>query len=157
MGTIEERKKNDDLVDKLVELSANGNEDAKKYLSSFAYVTRVFDDLIDKDYPVSDNQICRAFFILMGGLWTNPFFVRNSRLLIPLHIVSVNAFMDANIWAEDEDKLKKIYAHVIKDFVNEILGMVAFLTGGYNHMRKVSLEVRDLFIEDLKEDVGIKI
>lgn len=157
MGTIDERKMNDDLVDTLVELSSNGNKEAKNYLSLFAYVIRVFDDLIDKDYPVSDAQICRAFFILMAELWMNPFFLRNHRLLIPLHIASVNAFMDSNVWLQDKDELKKMYAHVIKDFVNEILGMVAFLTGGYNHMRNVSLKMRELFIEDPQQDAGIKI
>jgi len=105
MGTVAERKANDIIVDEMVELCANGNKDAARYLSEFAYVCRIFDDLIDKDYPVSNEQICRAFFILMAGLWLNPFFLRNSRLLIPLHVVSVNAFMDSNVWAESYDKL----------------------------------------------------
>ena len=149
MGTIEERKENDIKVDEMIGLCANGNKDAEQYLSEFAYVCRVFDDLIDKDYPVSDEQICRAFFILMAGLWLNPFFLRNSRLLIPLHIASVNAFMDSNVWEESNDKLKKIYAHVVKDFVNELLGVVAFLTGGYGHMRNISLKMRESFLEEI--------
>lgn len=153
MGTPEERKKNDDLVDELIELSANGNKDAKRYMYDFTYVVRIFDDLIDKDYPVSDKQIYRAFFIAMGDLWLNPFFVRNSRLLIPMHIMSCNTFFDSNAWMNDKDKLKRIYAHVIKDFVNELFGMVAFLTGGYNHMRKISLKMREDLLEDLEEEV----
>ena len=157
MGTVEERKRNDELVDKLVEMASNGNGDAKRYLSLFAYTVRVFDDLIDKDYPVTDKQICRSFFILMAELWLNPFFIRNHKILISLHIVAVNAFLDSNIWMEDDEVLKRIYAHVMKDFVNEILVMVSFLTGGYKNMRRFSLEMRDLCKEDIEEDTGIDI
>jgi len=153
MGTLEERKANDIMVDEVITLCSNGNKDAEKYLIDFAYVCRVFDDLIDKDHPVSDKQICKAFFILMAGLWLNPFFARNSRLLIPVHVMSVNTFMDSNVWADDDNKLKRLYAHVIKDFVDELLGMVAFLTGGYTHMRKVSLKVRESFLEEVEDGI----
>lgn len=149
MGTVEERKANDRAVDDAIELCANGNKDAAEYLSGFAFVCRVFDDLIDKDYEVLDENIYRAFFYLMAGFWVNPFFSRNFRMLVPLHIVACNTFMDSNTWAKDPDELRKIYAHVLKDFVNELFGMVAFLTGGYGHMRKVSLIIREAFLEEV--------
>jgi len=149
MGTPLQRRINSEAVKEVVILCANGNEDAHSYLSNIAYVSRIFDDLIDKDADVSDEQICRAFYILLAELWLNPFFAKHAQLLIPLHIASFNAFMDSNMWAESEDRLKRIYAHVIKDFINELLGMVAFLTGGYDHMRSVSLKVKEVFLEEV--------
>lgn len=149
MGTIEERKANDVSMNEMAKICAKGNKDAESYLLSLSYAMRIFDDLIDKDYPVSDKQICRAFFILMAELWLNPFFRRHAYLLIPLHIASYNAFMESNLWAKSEDKLKKIYAHVMKDFVDEIFGMVAFLAGGYNHMREMSLKTKEIFLEEI--------
>ncbi len=111
-------------------------------------MSRVFDDLIDKDYVVSPEQICRAFFELLGGLWLNPFFIQNAQTLIPLHIASYNAFMDSNAW-EDKDRLRRLYAHVMKDYINELMGLVAFLTGGYSHMRQCSLKVKEVFLEEV--------
>lgn len=149
MGTVNERKINDIFVRTTIDLCANGDSDAKNYLLSIGYVSRVFDDLIDKDHPVADEQICRAFFILLAELWLNPFFVKNSQLLIPLHIASYNSFVDSNTWSKSDDRLKQIYAHVMKDFANEILGTVAFLTGGFCAMEKASIMVKELFIEGI--------
>lgn len=148
MGTVEERKLNDIACDEIIKLCTNGNEYAEKYLSDIAHVSRVFDDLIDKDYPVSSEQICRAFFNLLGGLWLNPFFIANAQTLIPLHIASYNAFMDSNEWA-DKDRIRRLYAHVMKDYINELMGVVAFLTGGYNHMRECCLKVKEIFLEEV--------
>lgn len=146
MGTIEERKLNDIACDEIIKLCANGNTNAEKYLRDTAYVSRVFDDLIDKDYAVSNEQICRAFFELLGGLWLNPFFIQNAQTLIPIHIASYNAFMDSNEW-EDKDRLRSLYAHVMKDYINELMGLVAFLTGGYSHMRQCSMKVKEIFLK----------
>ena len=148
MATPEERKTNDLACDEIFKLCANGNEHAEKYLKDIAHVSRVFDDLIDKDYAVSSEQVCRAFFELLGGLWLNPFFVQNAQTLIPIHIASYNSFMDSNEWA-DKDSLRKIYSHVMKDYINELLGVVAFLSGGYNHMRQCSLQVKEVFLEEV--------
>ena len=148
MGTVEERRRNDEKVAEVIALAANGNKDAENYLADFAYACRVFDDLIDKDHEVTDKQIYKAFFILMAGLWMNPFFRRNFLTLISVHIVSINTFIDSNKW-EKESGTKSLYAHVIKDSVDELFGVVAFLTGGYHHMRKVSLIMREVFLEEV--------
>ncbi len=149
MATLAERKANIILLPKTIARCANGNKDAEEYLIKIAYVSRVFDDLIDKDYVVPDENICRAFYILLAELWMNPFFKKHSETLIPLHIASYNAFMDSNKWAESGDTLREIYAHVIKDFINELLGVVAFLVGGYNHMRITSLNVKEAHLEEV--------
>jgi hypothetical protein len=148
MATIEERKTNDLACDEIIKLCANGNADAESYLTSIGMVSRVLDDLIDKDYQVEDKQICRAFFELLGGLWLNPFFIKNAQTLIPLHIASYNAFMDSNEWAENGDSLKRLYSHVMKDYINELMGVTAFLCGGYSHMRQCSILVKETFIEE---------
>ena len=55
MGTIEERKSNDRACAEIITLCANGNGHAEKYLRDIAFVSRVFDDLIDIDYAVAVN------------------------------------------------------------------------------------------------------
>jgi hypothetical protein len=152
MGTPEERKKNDSTVDMVLKQCCKDDEHAFDYLAKICFVSRVFDDQMDKDYSVPDKMLCEAYFILLAGLWDNPFFREHESKLIPLHIASFNSFMDSNKWAKEGDSLRKIYAHVIKDFINELLGVVAYIVGGYDHMRVVSMAVKEAFLEELEEN-----
>lgn len=150
MSTKEERDENDKRLSNAIELCVNGDKDARNYIVAIDYAARIFDDLIDKDYPVSDEQISKAFFILSADLWLNPFFVRYSRFLIPLHIAAFSAFTAAHEWAKSGDPIKKIFASVTQDFLIEVYICVAFLVGGYTHMQKISPEIRRLLIEDIR-------
>ena len=147
MGTVAQRMLNDVNCDNLCVMASNGDKDAGNYLSSICFISRVMDDLIDKDHPVPPENICRAFFMLLVEIPTNPFFLRHPGSLIGMHIASYNAWMDANAWEKGNDKLKKTYAHVMKAFINEIFPMVAYITGGHDSMRKVSEVMRSRFIK----------
>jgi len=63
--------------------------------------------------------------------------------------VAFNAWMDSMDW-ENGNTDQKRYAGVIKGFINEICPLVALLTGGYDFMRKVSLVIRESFIEEVR-------
>lgn len=137
-----------DLIRKITDLCANGSAHAKYYLEQVNYAVETIDDLIDKDIQVKDERIFRTFFILFCELYSNPFFLSNLSLLVGVHIAAYNAWMDANIWEKSGDELKKMYAHVIRDYICELCQVVAFITGGYQNMRKVSLVIRDALKED---------
>ena len=81
MGTLKERKQNDLACDEIIKLCANGNLLAEHYLKDIGHVSRVMDDLIDKDFPVSNDQIYKAFWALLAGLWLNPFFTGRRKIL----------------------------------------------------------------------------
>lgn len=150
MGTETQRKLNDKAVDEAIDYCVLGNNDAKNYLLKIGFVSRFMDDFTDKDYPVTYEQMSKAFFELLGGLWLNPFFIKNAQTLIPIHIAAFNAFMDANE-AEKGNYVEKLYAHVMKDFINTLFGVVAYIVSGfdYKHMRAVSEMVTKLFIEEV--------
>ncbi|QGH73439.1 MAG: hypothetical protein [Podoviridae sp. cty5g4] len=150
MSTIEERNKNDERLLRAVELCSRGDKDAKSYILDIDYAGRIFDDLIDKDYPVSDEQIAKAYFILLAKLWLNPFFIKYHRTLVPLHIASFTAFLDANKWIKDDNPVKKVFACVMQDYLVELYICVAFLVGGYEYMRSVSGEIRKILIEEIR-------
>jgi hypothetical protein len=149
MGTISERAKNDSKIDELIVLCCKGDSFAMEYLKTIGFVSRVMDDLIDHDFQVSDEKICEAFFWLLGGLWMNPFFITNILSLRSIHIASFNAWMDANKFERSDVQLKKIYGHVMKDFINELFAVVAFIIDGYEHMRFISEIVKETFLEEV--------
>ncbi len=140
-----------EIIRKMADLCVNGNLHAKEYLEQVIYAVEAIDDLIDKDVEVKDERIFKTFFILFCGLYTNPFFMTYSNLLTGVHITAYNAWMDANTWEKSGDELKKMYAHVIRDYICELFQMVAYITGGYKFMREISLIIRDFSKEAYNE------
>ena len=135
-------------LDKIIPMSCNGNKDAEAYLRLIAYSARVIDDLVDRDVPVSNEQICKAFFSLTCSLYQNAFFKKHFNQLTATWTVAFNAWMDSNAWSKGSE-LEKTYAHVLRDYVNELCPLVAFLTGDYEAMRDVSLKIRTSFIKEV--------
>lgn len=136
-------------IEKIASICSNGNPEAKEYIKKVIYVVETIDDLIDKDKEVNNETILKTFFILFCELYINPFFMTYSNLLVGIHVSAYNAWMDANIWEKSGDELKKVYAHVIRDYICELFYMVAYITGGYEYMRRVSPIVRDSLKERL--------
>lgn len=149
MSTTAERQQNAERVDKLIDLAARGDASASIYLRTIAGAARVLDDLIDKDHELPPSEIVLAFAGLLVGLNHNAFFVRNREALTTLHQMALNAWLDANEWEQSQDPDRRIYAQVLRDAVNEILPAVAYLTGGWPHMRDVSRQTRELFLKEI--------
>jgi hypothetical protein len=49
------------------------------------------------------------------------------------------------------DETDKIYAHVLRDYINELLPLVALLTQGHDKMKEVNGLIRSLFKKELGE------
>lgn len=139
----------DNTVNSIIPLACNGNKLAEKYLHDMAWVNRIIDDLYDKDYDVPRENIEKAFFVLSIEIPTNPFYLANFQSLMAQHVVIYNSWMDSNRWEDDIDETKRTYAHVLKDYIGELLPLVAFLTGGTSLMCKISLQVRESYIKEL--------
>jgi len=137
----------EDKVAKAVELCAGGNREAHLYLNVICKAARFIDDLFDEKDKWTGEKTYDLAFLLLVELPDNPFFIANRHTLLPLHIVALNAWKDANSW-EDAGDTKRTYALVIRDTLTELGLMTAFLTGGKDHLEKVSLTVRELFLKE---------
>lgn len=137
----------DEKVAEAVALASNGNQDAWNYLFIIAKALRIIDDLVDEPEKVTVEDKYKLAELLLVALPSNPFFASYRQMLVPLHLTSVNAWIDSNDWME-KDKTRKNYALVIRDQITELVMLVAYLTGGNEHMRRISLKVRDLFLKE---------
>lgn len=137
----------DEKVYEAIRLSSNGNTDAWNYLSIIARVLRVIDDLVDEPEKVKVGDKYNLALLLMVELPSNSFFHTHKASLLPLHLTSINAWIDSNNWME-KDKTRKNYALVIRDQITELVMLVAYLTGGTDYMRDVSLKIRELFLKE---------
>lgn len=133
-----------------------GDADAVDFIVSFAAVCEVWDDLIDKDKPIEDDDIHNAFWILLTELPLNPFFDRFKTNLIPLLISGINAWMDANELEGNGSGNDHVFSYVLRDWYMEFVSFVIYLTRGREYMREVSMDVRYFFthhetLEEYKE------
>ena len=141
MSDYEER------VAEAVKLCAGGNREAHLYLNIICRSSRLIDNLFDDLNSWQDEDTYDLSHLLLVELPDNPFFMANRHSLLPLHLVSLNAWKDANSW-ETAEGVRRTYALVIRDTITELGLMVAHLVGGRDYLEEVSLKVRELFIKE---------
>jgi len=137
----------EEKVAEAVKLCAGGNREAHLYLNIICRVARLIDDLFDDLHNWKGKNTYDLAHLFLVELPDNPFFISNRQHLLPLHLVALNAWKDANSW-EAAGGIKRTYALVIRDTLTEVGLMVAYLTKGREHLEEVSLTVRELFIKE---------
>jgi len=129
-----------------------GHQLAIAFIAVFFDAVELWDDLIDKDVEVTDESINRAFAGLMFALPANEWFISNRAHYLPLILTAINAWHDANEMERSKEKKFRNMAFHLRNFGLEIHIATAFLIGGYDHMRKVSNEIREFFaFEEFEE------
>lgn len=129
-----------------------GNNLAISFINQLFYCVELWDDLIDKDVEITDERINECFTIMFVGFAANDWFVNNRSHYLPLMIMAINGFRDANkLTKSPEDKLRNVAFH-IRNLGIEIHIATAFLIGGLEYMNEVSEEIRRFFaFESYKE------
>ncbi len=117
---------------------------AREYLQCLCYAARFMDDAVDADHGPVDFY--RLFHVLLVELPANPFFQAHRPALLAMHSATLNAWQDADAWLKHPD-LRRQHALVFRDYLTELGLLVAYLVGGYDHRRTVSLQVRELLLK----------
>jgi len=136
--------------DNLLQEVSNGNGEAYAYLVTMSKVFRVWDDLWDQDAEAKKETIDEVFGALSFELSRNSFYMENRAALESFIFLAWNAWKDSEIWKGNPDKIKGTCAWFIRDFCNEIDVLVAWLVGGKNHARKISIKCRGYYLKRLQ-------
>ena len=150
MSTVHERLLNDKKVDYAQNLAAGNDTDALSYLKLIAYCARLADDIADEPDSVSQVQLLGLVETLFIKLPSNSFYIKHNDKLLSQHITIWNTWEASNV-LDSGDSTDKIYAHVLRDYVNELLPLVALLTQGHDKMKEVNGLIRSLFKKELGE------
>lgn len=119
-----------------------GNQAAVDYVLAISRVVDVWDNLIDKDVPVSDEQINSAFFALMVEIPSNEFFLACREKLLPLHVTGIANWLIANRMEKSDEIRSLEIAHVIRYSIADVAVMAAVLCGGYQWAEEIGPELR---------------
>ncbi len=125
-----------------------GNEDAIRVCVQTSHIAEVWDDLHDGDREPTDREVAHAFESAMIHLQTNPFYMANHAMLMGLIVLMANAWHDANEMTESPREVERMMAFHLRNMGIEMVQLCAFIVGGYEHMRRVSLEIRRYFIHE---------
>lgn len=125
-----------------------GDVAAMQFVIQLSRIIETWDDLIDKDKPVTDSEINTAFITALFTINGNPFFRRHVDYLLPVIMTTINAWLDANDTQTSDDPDTRTLAFYLKDYGIEVFLQMAFLIGGYEHMRAVSKEMRTFLRND---------
>lgn len=110
---------------------------------------RVCDDNWDRDVVLNKNQFNNTFADLAFELSRNKFYQENMHAIQAAIFMSWNAWMDANAWHSSNDPLERNCAWFIRDYCNEMVMLFAWLVGGKEHARSISLEIRKVYLKRL--------
>ena len=73
-----------------------GNEEAARFVAQLCDVAHTWDDLIDRDTPVSEEAINRCFESALLRIPANPFYQTHFAALSPLLFTGVLGYLTAN-------------------------------------------------------------
>lgn len=150
MSSTKEREENDLKVDFIISQVAGADENAVEYLTLLSQALRTIDDIYDEVEIVTQNELLAVVEILFVRLPSNKFYQENRECLFSQHVSMWNAWEISNVLYSGDD-LDKIYAHVLRDYVNEILPVVALITQGHAKMKEVNSIIRSLFKKELEK------
>ena len=146
----EERKANDLKVSFIIEQASGDDEEAALYLQLLAYCARICDDALDDFHLVDQNSILSLVENLFIRIPANTFYKKHHDLLFSQHVTMWNAWEASNFLASGNET-QQVYAHVLRDYIVEILPLVALITQGHNKMKEINVLIRNLFCKKLGE------
>jgi hypothetical protein len=106
-----------------------GRQDAVDLVLMIREVSHTWDDLIDKDKPVTPEQIHRAFWISLIGIKTNAFFCEHEDVLLPILETGILNYV-ASVDLERTPGHSRHLAHTARYAVGDVVLIMARLIGG---------------------------
>jgi hypothetical protein len=119
-----------------------GNQAAVDYVLMVARAADVWDNLIDRDAPVTDKDINDAFWLLAVEIPRNQFFQAFANDLLPVTATGILNWMTANGLERRAEHIAIEIAHVIRYSIADVVMLAALLCGGREWAAEVGPELR---------------
>lgn len=111
-------------------------------------IIHMWDDLIDHDRDITDEEVWQTFWRALIVLPTNSFYARH---MATLHPILVNSTLNwrASIYLErDGDERDRTFAYVMRAGYVDLMTMSALLIGGLAWATRVTPEIRRWVCEE---------
>ncbi len=119
--------------------ACNGNAEAITWLTLWREYVHGIDDVEDEETTPEFRQ---RLYVLALELYTHPFFRKHEDRLKQVVLNCTNAYADTLAWEKSAVAWQQQFADHYRQFGAEMVIAVAQITGGYDHARGISLELR---------------
>jgi hypothetical protein len=119
-----------------------GSTEAVQFVVRVFRVLHVWDDLIDRDKALTDDEINSVFWDLLVVLPTDPFYVRNIALLNSTLVNAIVNWHIANKLEREGDEKDKSIAFVLRGAYIDLLSAAAFIVGGMRWAQEIGPAIR---------------
>lgn len=107
-----------------------GNQDALNMCRLLIVLGHTWDDIVDKDKPISEDDINNAFLIALVYLPANPFYQRIQPQVLPMWITVVSAYQTANFFEKTKDPHGIEIAHTLRYAAGNIIAYMMHICLG---------------------------
>lgn len=107
----------------------------------------IYDDLIDKDKPITDGDIHRAFWLANVEMPRNPFYRAHFDVLNPLVMAAITSWRAANDMERDKLEDDLPVSFVIRSAYCDIVVMCVLILFGPDAAANAALSIRR-FVHD---------
>lgn len=124
----------------------NGNQEAMVFVTLWYRYCHRIDDLLDTredGRPIMSAEEILETFLLAAMLYSCPFYKKHSDMLLSTVITTTNAYADSVAWERSPIDHRRNIGNILRTCGNEMFFLVATITGGISHMRKVSQRIRE--------------
>jgi len=118
-----------------------GNQDALNLYRMFRDLGHVWDDLVDKDNPVTEVEINNAFLICLVYMPANPFYQSIQAAVLPMWITVVSAYQTANSFERNKDEHGVEIAHTLRYAAGNIVAYAVYVCVGPEKAAEIMPEV----------------
>ena len=125
-----------------------GNQDALNMYRAFVNLAHTWDDMIDRDKPVSADDINRAFLTCLVYLPANSFYRAIQEQILPMWLVVVSSYETANAFEKAKDPHGIEIAHSLRYAAGNIVAYAVHVCLGAERAKEVLPEVwKTMFYE----------
>ena len=129
----------------------SGNTNAIVFCLNMIKTIHVWDDLIDKDNKLTDEEINSAFTFLMVDMPLNPFYVLHQRDLAPMMNNIILKWHTANVFEKEKESGDVDKAYMLRAELYQLFVLCATLIGGREWGRDMSILIWRFYGESLTE------
>lgn len=115
-----------------------------------ADISQIWDDLIDRDVPVTNSAINTMMRFALIDIPKNSFYQRHFASLHPVMEDRLYTWFDANLLEREGGRTNLQVAYVLRSVITDILIHMTYLEGGLAHRQQMALAIRQRIFSDME-------
>lgn len=126
------------------------DESALALAEMLADISQIWDDLIDRDEPVTNSAINTMMRFALVDIPKNTFYQRHFARLHPVLEDRLYTWFDANLLESEGGQRNLQVSYVLRSVITDILIHMTYLEGGLAHRQIMALRIRQRIFADME-------